>query len=257
MCSECRDTGWVQVQLPGGFTASKRCHCREGGQDTSKYARLRLPPRFADATFDNFSAGKYAEEPEKYQILTHAMSMGRLFADEFPIELSKGLLFHGGTLERRTHLAVATLKRLADKGFDCLFFDYQNLLDLLQSRSGDAADEREEIARLANSVDVLLIESLGERRPTDWAMDTIYAIIKHRYHYKMGLLATTGLPLASMVRQIEPGTQAMSAAARSHDTLEQRIGRQSAEMLEAICTTVPVAVPVSERPVAIPYRSRG
>ena len=257
MCSECRDTGWVQVQLPGGFTASKRCHCREGGQDTSKYARLRLPPRFADATFDNFSAGVYAEEPQKHQILTHAMSIGRLFADGFPIESSKGLLFHGGTLARRTHLAVATLKRLADKGFGCLFFDYQNLLDSLQSRSGDAPDEREEIARLANSVDVLLIESLGERRPTDWAMDTINAIIKHRYHNKLGLLATTGLPLASMVPEIKPGSQAMYAAARSPDTLEQRIGRQSAEMLEAICNTVSVAVPVSERPVAIPYRSRG
>ena len=257
MCSECRDTGWVQEQLPGGFTASKRCHCREGGQDTSKYAQLRLPPRFAHANFDNFSAGKYADEPEQHQILTHAMSVGRIFADEFPIESSKGLLFHGGTLERRTHLAVATLKRLADKGFGCLFFDYQNLIDSLQSRSGEAADEREETARLANSVDVLLIDSLGERRQTDWGMDTIYAIIKHRYHNKMGLLATTGRPLASMVPEIKPGTQAMYAAARSPDTLEQRIGRQSAEMLEAICTTVPVNVPVSQRPVAIPYPSRG
>ena len=255
MCGDCRDTGWVQEQLPGGFTASKRCHCRERGQDTSKYAQLRLPPRFAHANFDNFSAGTYAEEPETYRVLTHAMSMGRVFADEFPVESSKGLLFHGGTLERRTHLAVATLKRLADKGLHCLFFDYQNLLDSLQGRSGDADQEREEIARLANSVDVLLIESLGDRRPTDWGMDTIYAIIKHRYHNKMGLLATTGLPLASMVGEIKPGTQAMHAGARSPDTLEQRIGRQCAEMLEAICTTVPVTVPAPEPSVPVPYRS--
>ena len=257
MCSECRDTGWVQERLPGGFTASKRCRCREVGQDTSRYAKLRLPPRFAHASFDNFSAGSYVHEPEKHGILTHAMCMGRVFADEFPIESSKGLLFHGGTLDDRTHLAVATLKRLADKGFDCLFFDYQNLLDSLQGRSGDADDERAEILRLANSADVLLIESLGDRRPTDWGMDTIYAIIKHRYHNKTGLLATTGLPLASTLPEIQPGTQALYAGASSPDTLEQRIGGQSAEMLDAICTPVPVAVPAAQRPIPIAYSDSG
>ena len=257
MCSECRDTGWLQERLPGGFTASKRCHCREGGRAASQYGPLRLPPRFADATFDNFSAGVYAKEPQKHQILTAAMAKGMLFADGFPIEPSKGLLFHGGTMERQTHLAVATLKRLADKGLSCLFFEYQDLLQALQSRPGDAADERDELAGKINSVDVLLIESLGARRPTDWAQDTIYSIVKHRYHHKLGLLATTGLPLATMATEAHLGTQAMYASARSQDTLAQRIGRQCAEMLESICVTVPVAVPASERSAATAARSRG
>lgn len=257
MCSECRDTGWVQVQLPGGFTASKRCRCHEGGGVASQYGPLRLPPRFADASFDNFSAGVYATEPQKHQILTAAMAKGMRFADGFPIEPSKGLIFHGGTMERQTHLAVATLKRLADKGLSCLFFEYQDLLQALQSRPGDAADEREELAAKVKSVDVLLIESLGERRPTDWAQDTIYSIVKHRYHNRLGLLATTGLPLATMAAETQLGTQAMYAAARSQDTLAQRIGRQCAEMLESICVPVPVAVPVTERPVAVASRSRG
>lgn len=247
MCSECRDTGWLQVQLPGGFTASKRCHCRQIGQGLPKYGQLRIPPRFADATFDNFSAGDLDQDPDQYHTLTAAYMKGRDFAKGFPVESSKGLLFHGGTMQRQTHLAVATLKRLADRGFSCLFFDYQFLLQVLQSRSENGDDEREETASLVNSVDVLLIESLGERRPTDWALDTIYSIIKHRYHNKMGLLATTGLPLASAAFGIEPGRQAQYASARSEDTLAQRIGRQCFEMLDSICVNVPVAVPALER----------
>ncbi len=256
MCSECRDTGWVQERLPGGFTASKRCHCREGGRAASQYGPLRLPPRFANADFHNFDAGHYTEEPRKHQVLTAAMSKGRWFADGFPMESSKGLLFHGGSIEWRTHLAVATLKRLADKGFSCLFVEYQDLLQALQSRLRDAADEGDELASKVNSVDVLLIDSLGERRPTDWGQDTIYSIVKHRYHNKQGLLATTGLPLSTAASEAHLGTQAVHAAARSQDTLAQRIGHQCAEMLNSICNTVQVEVQVTERPVAIAARSR-
>lgn len=257
MCSECRDTGWVQERLPGGFTSSKRCRCQAGGGVGSQYGRLRLPPRFAHATFDNFSAGDYAKEPRMHQVLTAAMSKGRWFADGFPMESSKGLLFHGGSIERRTHLAVATLKRLADKGFSCLFFEYQDLLQALQSRPGDAADEREDVASQISSVDVLLIESLGERRATDWAQDTIYSIVKHRYHNKLGLLATTGLPLSEITSEPRLAMQSTSTAARFQDTLAQRIGRQCAEMLDSICNAVQVEVQVAERPVAVPSRSHG
>lgn len=256
MCSECRDTGWVQERLPEGFTTSRRCRCQMGGGVASQYGLLRLPPLFADARFDNFSAGDYHKEPRKHQVLTAAMSKGRWFADGFPMESSKGLLFHGGSIEWRTHLAVATLKRLADKGFSCLFVEYQDLLQALQHRSGDD-DERDELASKVNSVDVLLIESLGERRPTDWAQDTIYSIVKHRYHNRLGLLATTGLPLSESISEPRPAMQSTSSAARYQDTLAQRIGRQCAEMLDSICNTVQVEVRVAERPVAVPSRSHG
>ena len=243
--------------MRGGFTASKRCPCREGGRVAAPYGPLRLPPRFAGANFENFSAGVYAKEPQKHKILTAAMGMAMRFADGFPVEPSRGLLFHGGTLERQTHLAVATLKRLADKGLSCLFCEYQDLLQALQSRPGSDDDGREELTGRINSADMLLIESLGERRPTDWAQDTIYSIIKHRYHNKLGLLATTGLPLSALAAEPLRGTQAMYAAARSQDTLAQRLGSQCAEMLESMCVTVPVAVPVSDRPFAVASGSRG
>lgn len=257
MCSECRDTGWVQELLPDGFTASKRCRCREGGRVASEYGSLRLPPRLAKHTFDDFSAGEYATEPRKHRVLTAAMGRGMRFADGFPIEPFQGLLFYGGTMERQAHLAVATLKRLADKGFSCLFVEYQDLLQALQHRPGDAADKRDELASKVNSVDVLLIESLGERRPTDWAQDTIYSIIKHRYyHNKLGLLATTGLPLSESTSESGHAEQS-TPGTRYQDTLADRIGRRCLEMLESICVKVPVAVPASERPVVITSRSRG
>lgn len=253
MCSKCGYTGWVQERLPEGFTASKRCHCHEGGEVASQYEPLRLPPRFASANFDNFSAGEFAAERGKYDTLTGAMSKGRFFADGFPMESSKGLLFHGGSIEWRTHLAVATLKRLADRGFSCLFFEYQDLLRAFQGRIGDTDDERDELASKVNSVDVLLIESLGERRATEWAQDTIYSIVKHRYHHRLGLLATTGLPLTGITSEPRPAMQA-TAAALYQDTLSQRIGRQCAEMLDSICSAVQVEIQAAARPAAVAAR---
>ena len=52
---------------------------------------------------------------------------------EFPAPERPGLLLAGDTGTGKTHLAVAALKAIIEKGHQGIFFDYQNLLDRIRS----------------------------------------------------------------------------------------------------------------------------
>ena len=64
------------------------------------------------------------------------------YAREFPLTPKPGLLFQGPSGVGKTHLAVAVLRELVGRGFECMFFDYQNLLDKIRAGYNPAAGRR-------------------------------------------------------------------------------------------------------------------
>ena len=247
-CDKCHGTGWNRVETSRGL-AAERCQCYRDEVKDARYLKLGLPPRVAKLSFDNFSAGDYFKERAKHRILVAAMNTAKSFADEYPLCKRKGLLFHGGPVTQMTHLAVATLKRFIDRGFDCMFCDYQLLLETLIQRSdrdSATAASSKEFARRVLDVDVLLIDSLGEHRRTGWTTDLIGGVIKHRYFHERCLLATTGLSLHLSIEGMQHQMTSEARYARQKawpDTLSDRIGQESFDRLsehcEKICITVP------------------
>lgn len=253
-CSRCQDTGWAEVTTPHG-TAVVRCDCYRRDERASRYAQIGVPTRFQQATFDNFSAGSYRENRREYNALTAAMFAAKRFADDYPEAKRKGLLIHGGTAGRRTHLAVATLKLCADHGFDCLFFNYSALLEALMERADPnptVAVRSRELARRLAEVDVLLLDSMGEHRATEWALDLIGSIVTQRYNEAKGLIATTGLALAPDTQL--PGAGTIEMRAYRPDTLGNRIGQDCLARLLEHCDPVPMQ-PSAEGRASRPPRS--
>ena len=245
LCPDCEGTGWIRVETRLGI-AARRCQCFREELESARHLECGLPTRIAHQTFDNFSAGNYFKERDKYNTLTAAMSKAKRFVESFPISKFKGLLFHGGPTDEMTHLAVATLKRFIDKGFSCMFCDYQLLLDTILERSdpeSTIADASKAFSRRILDVDVLLIDSLGERRPSSWAIDTISSIIKHRYYNERCLLVTTHLPLEDAVRPLGEGFQEMRAYKPLRDSLGDRIGDESVHRLLSHCDAVCMSMP--------------
>lgn len=241
-CPTCQDTGWTQVETSRGL-ASKRCECFRKQEHEGRYRQIDVPTRFLDASFDNFSAGSFFKNRVEYNALTAAMKIAKSFGDEFPVCPQRGLLFHGGSTTKRTHLAIATLKLLADRGFACLFCDYYELLQTLRERSDQdpvVVEQSKETNRQVLETDILLLDSLGEHRRTDWAVDTIAGIIKHRYHENKGLIVTTGLPLVTESRRRSQGSLEMRAYVPVPDTLATRIGDDSVARLLEHCAEVPL-----------------
>ncbi len=257
-CPSCRGTGWIEVETPRG-PAAQRCVCFQKSRATDATLALGLPPRFADADFDSFSAGSYKKQQHRYNAMTSAMRKAQRFADEFPLTKARGLLFQGGSPQEQSHIAVATLKRMVQNGFSGVYFDYQHLLTKLRSRSDPnpaVAEAARNLASRIADVDVLLLDSLGEHRATEWAVDTVSGIIKHLYHHRKCLLATTGLPLSTEPNRTEEGPEGMVMYQRVNDNLGDRIGQESVQRLIEHCELVSMAVrePVTPQPKQPPHR---
>lgn len=243
-CPQCEGTQWVQVSTPQG-PASRRCDCFRKEQRELRLQQMGLPPLFADASFDTFSAGDYRTEPARYNTLIAALAKARRFAADFPISKGRGLLFHGGSPTKQTHLAVATLKCLVEKGFSGMYCEYHQLLLTLRARNDPNAaisGPSWETARRVASVDVLLLDSLGDHRATGWVLDTAGGIIKHRYFNQKCLIATTGFPLESARRSKLEGFAAERAYEPVPDSLPDRIGQEAALRLRDHCRSVSMVV---------------
>ena len=137
----------------------------------------------------------------------------------------------------KTHLAVAVLRRIIEKGFEALFCDYQNLLDRIRSGYDEASNSADKEAyRVALDSEVLLLDDLGAHRVTDWVEDTVTAIVTYRCNHRKPLIATTNLP--------DPDAGGVTIQRSALDkpeyrrTLADHIGERARSRLFEMCTVV-------------------
>jgi DNA replication protein DnaC len=138
-------------------------------------------------------------------------------------------MLFGETGVGKTHLAVAALNALIQRGFEGVFFDYQTLLDRIRGsydRTSGSADK--EAYRLALDCEILLLDDLGAHRVTDWVEDIVASIITHRCNHRKPVIVTTNLP---------PPGQTSNAA---KDSLADRIGPRAWSRLNEMCKQVPM-----------------
>ena len=146
-CPNCNGTGWKTVERQG-ISGVERCGCIAEGRATRLEGKANIPPLYENSSFENFST--CSDNPITYPILSKAISMARAYAREFPPQTKKGLLFVGDSGTGKTHLAVAVLRMLMERGHECVFFLYQNLLERIQ-RSYDKTGRRRGPGSLSNS----------------------------------------------------------------------------------------------------------
>src|ERR1039457_5529250 len=103
VCPDCGGSGWKIIER-AALSGAGRCDCGLGETAPPPPPRAR--------------GGGPASSPRE-----------NLFSREFPTGKHLGLLLVGEPGTGKTHLAVAALRILISRGFEGLFFDYQNLLD--------------------------------------------------------------------------------------------------------------------------------
>ena len=202
--------------IPG--RGARKCECRLSGLRRRLFEQARIPRRHEECSLSNYepAAGNVSQ--------TLAFKQSYRLVREYP-SAERGLLFAGPVGVGKTHLAVAILRGLAEKGANCLFCDYGSLLKEIQD-SYNPVSRTSEMAVLAPvyEAEVLVLDELGASKPTEWVLDTMTHVIGRRYNDKKLTIFTTNY---TDERQSPSG-----------ETLQDRIGARLRSRLYEMCSNV-------------------
>jgi DNA replication protein DnaC len=226
-CSICGDTGWKDV-ISGSERRVTRCDCFLQTQAAHLLAASEIPARYQDCEFSNYEAGtNEGIGAAKIKIET--------WATQYPLDRC-GLLLIGPSGVGKTHLSVAALRRLTQKGLHCLFCDYRELLKKIQNSYNPSVQTTElDLLRPIFETEVVLLDDLGAVKPSEWVWDTVSLILNARYNEKLTTIITSNFldgPSAGAERMDGP-----RRAARE-ETLGDRIGERMRSRLFEMCRLV-------------------
>lgn len=232
-CPLCGGTGWKPASAeapagrPAGVGGVVRCDCLVQASLERRLAAARIPPRYQHCDFPSFDV-TIQEKPQHKQSVSAAKLQAEVFVRDFiPGSMEFGLLFMGPSGVGKTHLGVAVVRALVEKGVDCLFCDFRELLKEIQSSYNPVSQTSEmQILTPVLETSVLLLDDLGASKPSAWVLDTVAHIINTRYHDKRVTLITTNY----LDSPSSPGD----------DKLTDRIGERMRSRLYEMCRVVPV-----------------
>lgn len=213
-CDKCFGTGMEVVAGKG----ARRCACRQGDLRRRLFEQARVPKRHHDCSLANYQPA--TDNASQMFAFKQAYRLVR----EYPA-IERGLLFAGPVGVGKTHLAVAILRGLAEKGMPGLFYEYGSLLKEIQG-SYNPVSRTSEMSVLAPvyEAEVLVLDELGASKPTEWVLDTMTHIVGRRYNDKKLTIFTTNY---TDERQNTAG-----------ETLQDRVGARLRSRLYEMCSTV-------------------
>jgi DNA replication protein DnaC len=241
VCPICEGTGWKNISSNSQERRVTRCGCQLRSRSQSLLAAARIPKRYEHCELGNF------EFDGLYRSLAPARMAACKFVEEYPVDKA-GLLFVGEAGVGKTHLAAGIAKALIhEKGIECIFYDYAELLKQIQdSYNPDVQTTELGLLRPAFETEILVLDDLGSVRPTEWRWDTIRLILNTRYNESRTTIITTNFadkPAAGtsdpdVPRRTESFATAQAAARK--DTLGDRIGERMRSRLHEMCRVVRV-----------------
>lgn len=160
------------------------CGALDQIEANTRVDQARIPKRFENRTFQSFRTN----DPMREALKQASMSYSKSFSERE----DRGLILRGVTGAGKTHLAIAILRAVIDRGFSGLYYNVNDLLSELRSSYSANTDLTEgNLLEDVNKADLLVFDDLGAESPTDWVCDRLYLIINRRYEVARPTIITT------------------------------------------------------------------
>ncbi len=193
-CPLCKDSGYVDGKL---------CDCVK--TLAKQIARKQLAEQMPLDTcgFDNFDLNYYSDRetdgiiPRKK--MTSVFEFCREYAASFDPTRSESLLFIGGVGLGKTHLTMAIVSEIADKGYDIIYGSAYNLLSAVEREhfSAEKGDSYESMI----ACDLLVIDDLGTEFTSPFLQSVLYNLINSRMLTRKPTIINTNLLLAEIEKR--------------------------------------------------------
>lgn len=188
-CPICKDTG-----THGNYY----CTCyldliRQTAKESIKGAA-----QLKKCTFDTFSLRYYSDTPDPALGRSHREIMRRIcdylksYADTFSLQ-SKSLLMMGKTGLGKTHLSLAVVNRVIDRGFNVYYDSAQGILDRLEKDHFDRNNRDDALQEDLYRSDLLVIDDLGTEMATSFTVSALYRLVNERMNDGLPTIFSTNL----------------------------------------------------------------
>lgn len=197
-CEICKDTGYV---------SGKICDCvkREAAAVMANELSREMP--LNDCRFDNFDLKYYsdkddAEGQNPRRRMTAILKLCREYVIGFNPEISPNLLFMGSAGLGKTHLTMAIVSGVIEKGYIPVYASADNLFSAIYTEkfSGDGRDSYDSIL----NADLLVIDDLGTEMVTSFTKSALYNIINTRMLTRKPTIINTNLSMKQLEETYTP-----------------------------------------------------
>lgn len=146
-------------------------------------AELSKEMPLKDSTFKNFDLSYYPEKEDKSgaspkKRMSSILSLCKKYVEDFSPETSKSLLFMGGAGLGKTHLTLAIVSSVIEKGYLPIYGSAENLFSAIANEKFSSEGKGTYEAIL--NCDLLVIDDLGTEMTTDFTKSALYNIINSR-----------------------------------------------------------------------------
>lgn len=172
-CELCKDTGYIDGKI---------CGCIKNAAKKILINSLSETLPLEDSRFESFDLKYYPDEnmdggnPRKR--MENLFALCKAYAENFNPKTAENLLFMGDAGLGKTHLSLAIVYELLNKGFDVIYGSSYNLFSAMENdhfgnRSNDSFSA-------AVSCDLLVIDDLGSEFVSPYIQSMFYNVVNTR-----------------------------------------------------------------------------
>ncbi len=196
-CNTCRDTGYVNGKI---------CDCIHNAAKNLMIQSLSESLPLSDCRFENFDLNYYQNtetdgtSPRKR--MTGILKLCREYVINFDPKSSESLLFMGDTGLGKTHLTLAIVYELLNRGFDVIYGSSYNMFSEMETEHFNRHTNNAYNAAIG--CDLLVIDDLGGEFVSPYIQSLLYNIINTRDLSGKPTVINTNLSMSDIAAKYTP-----------------------------------------------------